>query len=562
MELPIVSLLHATRGRPTQALSARDLWLTAAEKPHLIEHVFAVDSDDVDSNQALSSFRKVVVEQNHAGCVAAWNLAARCSQGGILVQMSDDWLPIWHWDSKIAARFRDVSKPGVLRVSDGRRVDDLLCMAIFTRSYLELLGGDFLGSEYFGVYSDDEFSFRAYQNGVVIDARDILFEHCHPSFSTDAVYDEIYRRQNDERRFLEGRAIFLARNPSARGHWLHEGTHERLYLPPGHAHAFNTIALVVPRQSPVGRNLNAAFPQAGDEVAQSKPGSGINKIARSVARVMKPWKVYNPNPTPQFKSSLWPSDAPRRVPYSLPATIGSVPIYILSFNQPTYLDNMVNQLRRLEVACDEIYIIDNASTYPKAVAHLAELERSGIRVLRLERNFGPHGIFAPESGIHWPPLFALTDPDLQLNPSLPKSFREDMLRVAAAHGCWKCGMGLSIQLNHQFKTGPYMSGLSIEEWEANFWKSPQESCGPIASSLELWDATVYNAIVDTTFAVYMRDCPHRDFLDAVRVSGVFEAEHIPWYNEKSAAARFPVPDPEESGWYKLHAGARSTIVRM
>lgn len=559
---PTFSLLYSIGNCLEQVVAVRKRWSEFAAYPASIEHLIASGISVTDDAAAAHGFRSIrVLHADRSGTLATNNVA-RLSRGQILVHLSQDWAPIRHWDRKIAARFRALSQPGVLRVSDGRRVDDLLSIAIFTKAYLDLLGGAFLCSEYQDSYSEDEFSFRAYQNGVVIDARDMVFERRAQSFCAGGVTDEIQRFENDVPRSAKDREIFLSRNPSARGRWLHEGTPERLYLPPGHVHAFNTIAPVAPRQSPVGRKLYPEPPQAGDKAVQATLGSGMKGIARSIARVMKPSKLYETNQTPPFKSTLWSLDAPRRVPYTLPAPIGSVPIYILSFNQPTYLDNMVNQLRRLEVNCDEIYIIDNASTYPKAVAHLAQLESSGISVLRLERNFGPHGIFAPESGIHWPPLFALTDPDLQLNPSLPRSFREDMLRVAAAHGYWKCGMGLSLKLSRQFKTGPYMSGLSIEEWEGNFWRSPQESRGPIASSLKLWGATVYNAMVDTTFAVYVRDCPHRDFLDAVRVSGVFEAEHIPWYSEKYAAARFPVPDPEESRWYKLHAGARSTTVRM
>ena len=92
--------------------------------------------------------------------------------------------------------------------------------------------------------------------------------------------------------------------------------------------------------------------------------------------------------------------------------------------------------------------------------------------------------------------------------------------------------------------------------------SPQELADPVASSLKLSGAKVYNAMVNTTFAVYVRACPHRDFLHAVRVSGVFEAEHTPWYNQQYAATRFPAPDSEEARSYKLSAGTRSTKVKM
>jgi hypothetical protein len=229
-----ISLLHATRGRVAGAIAARDGWLEAAEFPEQIEHIFAFDRDDAQSVAGLGAYRHVVVEEQDRGCVAAWSLAARASKGQILVQLSDDWVPLRHWDRKIIERFRDVSKPGVLKISDGRRVDDLICMAIFTRAWLEALGGEFLSAEYFGVYSDDEFSFRAYEAGVVIDARDLVFQHLHPNYDHSLPVDETHQRQNAPARRMNGRDIFLRRNPHARCRWLHEWTDERYFIPDGH----------------------------------------------------------------------------------------------------------------------------------------------------------------------------------------------------------------------------------------------------------------------------------------------------------------------------------------
>jgi len=231
---PLITLLHATRGRAEKAAEARRLWLNSAKFPEQIEHIFAFDRDDSLSVNGLAQFRHVVVEERDKGCVAAWNLAASSSSGKMLIQLSDDWLPVSNWDDILAGRFRDLNKAGVLRISDGRRVDDLLCMAIFTRPWLDQLGGNFLSPEYFGVYSDDEFSFRAYEAGVVIDARDIVFTHVHPNYEVAIPLDETHRRQNDSARLTEGKKIFYRRNPGAVDRWIHEWTDARYYLPCGH----------------------------------------------------------------------------------------------------------------------------------------------------------------------------------------------------------------------------------------------------------------------------------------------------------------------------------------
>ncbi len=227
---PKISLIHATRKRPERALACREAWLKAAEKPKRVEHLFAVDLDDEISQKELSACKPHVMTEDGRGCVGAWNLAAEASTGSILVQLSDDWLPVPGWDEEFRRRLRDPRDPGVLRISDGHRRDDLLCMAIMTRARMKQQG-HFFHPNYLGVYSDDEFSFRAYQDGVVIDARDMIVTHDHPSFNAEIVHDETYRIQNSIKRDKHGRKVFLKRNPMAEGHWLHADSHDRIFIP-------------------------------------------------------------------------------------------------------------------------------------------------------------------------------------------------------------------------------------------------------------------------------------------------------------------------------------------
>lgn len=244
-----ISLLHATRGRPQQAIQARWNFFAAAGHSLGIEHIFAIDEDDAVSLKELAHYRHVVVK-NPNGCVKAWNEAAKASSGQVLVQMSDDWLPAIQWDEavweafsgKISAindslhtqwvmanegtpfenriPFKPVTigdVPLVLHVNDGHRTDGLMCMAILTRKRYEDQGGELFSSEYFGVFSDNEFSFRAYRDRIVVDGKHIHFRHQHPIFEGKPVdqWDETHRRQNAPERYAEGEAIFRRRNPDA-----------------------------------------------------------------------------------------------------------------------------------------------------------------------------------------------------------------------------------------------------------------------------------------------------------------------------------------------------------
>ena len=215
-----ISLLHATRGRPAKALEARANWIKSAIDPLGVEHIFAVDSDDVESMAALKDYRRVVVTEPN-GCVKAWNAAAAECEGKILVQLSDDWLPCIHWDELIWLALKEAAEkrgvPLVLAVNDGHRTDALLCMAILTRARYEQQGKELFSPEYFGVFSDTEFTFRAYRDGVVVQAQHINFLHEHPLWQGKPIaeWDRTHQRQNAPERYAEGEAIYRRRNPDA-----------------------------------------------------------------------------------------------------------------------------------------------------------------------------------------------------------------------------------------------------------------------------------------------------------------------------------------------------------
>lgn len=222
------SLLHATRGRPEKALQTRANFFAAADTPLGIEHIFAIDEDDKESLEALKHYRHVVLPAP-GNCVAAWNRAAEVAKGNILVQLSDDWIPSYSWDSHVWAAFEEGARikkgsiektPLVLAVKDGLRTDDLLCIAILNQArYRQQRDGEgtpyMFSPEYKGVYSDNEFSVRAYKDRCVIKAKHIEFIHDHPLRNGVPVeeWDMTYTQQNSAERYQEGLATFQRRNP-------------------------------------------------------------------------------------------------------------------------------------------------------------------------------------------------------------------------------------------------------------------------------------------------------------------------------------------------------------
>lgn len=200
-----ISLLHATRGRPEQAVSCRNKWLSLADNPAAVEHIFGIDSDDNASLTSINTAR--VISEAGKGCVAAWNLCAKASTGDILVQLSDDWEPVQGWDSILIGEFKDAVGEQVLAISDGARKDDLLCMAILNRARYEKQGYLF-HPDFFSVYSDNYFTWCAQRDGVIKDAKHIVFEHKHPVFNK-AEWDKTYIESNSQQNYLKGHAKFL-----------------------------------------------------------------------------------------------------------------------------------------------------------------------------------------------------------------------------------------------------------------------------------------------------------------------------------------------------------------
>jgi glycosyltransferase involved in cell wall biosynthesis len=203
-----ISLLHATRGRPAQAYQARAKWLDRAKNADAIEHIFAIDDDD-ETIGPFVTCRHVM--NPGAGPVAAWNAAAKFSKGEILIQLSDDWEPPMHWDQLILDKFAGTKSPAVLAISDGHRTDELLCMAILNRARYKQQGHLF-HPEFFSMFSDNHFTDRAYADGVVIDAKDIVIEHIHPAFGL-AEIDETYARSNDPEIYAAGLETYNSLKP-------------------------------------------------------------------------------------------------------------------------------------------------------------------------------------------------------------------------------------------------------------------------------------------------------------------------------------------------------------
>ena len=171
-----------------------------------------------------------------------------------------------------------------------------------------------------------------------------------------------------------------------------------------------------------------------------------------------------------------------------------IPIYINSFNQPTYLAKMVCQLE--ERGYQNLIIIDQHSSFKPMVELLASLSKR-YAVLKLSENLGPHWIFTSGFALSFPEWFVYTDADIEFGSRLEPLFIDEMQDAARDLNALKVGMALDIanpaeMINVEISIGG--NKYTIPEWESQFWKH----------RIVHTKHEIYSAPVDTTFAVYNR----------------------------------------------------------
>jgi hypothetical protein len=229
---PTFSLIHATLGRPEKAVQAMRMWRDRATDPSSVEYIMCADSDDEtrlnlrlgpENTAGFHSF--LFVDHHGTGSAPAWDFAARFSRGSILIQVQDDVECPWRWNALLSEAIlmngqgKGVLDPIVIAVSDGYRKDKLMCTAICSRSFYQA-EGHFLCPHYQSVFSDNEFTYRAYlrqsQNcAIVIEARDIVFLHRHHYHDKSVPFDATYAHENSDEAYKLGEALFWKRNPEA-----------------------------------------------------------------------------------------------------------------------------------------------------------------------------------------------------------------------------------------------------------------------------------------------------------------------------------------------------------
>jgi len=211
------------------------------------------------------------------------------------------------------------------------------------------------------------------------------------------------------------------------------------------------------------------------------------------------------------------------------------PVLIPTFNNPTYLRSMTEQLFKYNL--NDLIILDNHSSTPE----MLELLQSFECVVNTD---GPYDYLENKNFYDWlPNYFIITDPDIGFNKELPNNFIEIFKEISEKYCKFKVGFALDLDLKEEnildLPDYHVLNGINVtaRHWESYFWMHE-------IGKNELGDP-IYTAWLDTTFCLVNKKYLTDPCKNAVRVAGKFTSQHYGWYKNPS------VPKNELETYYKL-----------
>ena len=197
-----------------------------------------------------------------------------------------------------------------------------------------------------------------------------------------------------------------------------------------------------------------------------------------------------------------------------------IPIVIICYNNYKYVDNTINQFKKINKEyINYIQIVDNCSTCKDTIDYLTN---TTCKVIYNKTNDGPWITPTKNEDIYnqLPSQFIMTDPDLEFNPNLPINFIEILIELSNKYKCRKIGFALDISDFNKMYDDIYAAKiLTIYEWEIRFWKN----------KLDDTNYELYKSEIDTTFCLVNKLYFDTNF--DIRIAGNFTCKHLPWYKD-------------------------------
>lgn len=193
-----------------------------------------------------------------------------------------------------------------------------------------------------------------------------------------------------------------------------------------------------------------------------------------------------------------------------------IPIIINNFNRLTSLQQLLDALTSRGYT--NIYILDNASTYPPLLAYYNN--SCPFPVLRLSENLGFKALWkSPLRKRFCRDYYIYTDSDVVPVKECPNDFIDYFLRELKRHPLAR-KIGFSLRIDNL--PDCYAHKDKVIQLESRYYANFTAD-------------KLYRAPIDTTFALYRPrvGLSRSRFVEAYRTPYPYQAEHLPWYNDSS-----------------------------
>lgn len=196
------------------------------------------------------------------------------------------------------------------------------------------------------------------------------------------------------------------------------------------------------------------------------------------------------------------------------AKLKETPIIINNFNRVKSLRGLLKWLE--DAGYNNIHIIDNASTYPPLLDYYDQINFPVYKC----QNLGAHALWKNSelwNKIKWG-LYVYTDSDVVPMDSCPSNFVEQaVLYFQRFPSIQK--IGLSLEINDL--PDSYAKKTDVLAWEGQYWQKKI-------------DSFLFDAAVDTTFAVYKPFAKGGWWIKSGRLDRPYTASHTPWYENSQS----------------------------
>lgn len=189
----LISIIHPSRGRPQKAFETAKKWIENAGCE--VEYILSLDSNDATCARYVQiNNKQQIISNDNNSMVEATNIAAKKSNGEILLYLSDDFDCFENWGQSIRKEFENETKPLLIKVDDCLQQFQIpvLTIPIMNRALYKRLGY-FWHPSYKSMFVDEDLYWTAFKLGAIKYCPHLKFPHLHPA-NGKAENDETYRR--------------------------------------------------------------------------------------------------------------------------------------------------------------------------------------------------------------------------------------------------------------------------------------------------------------------------------------------------------------------------------